>query len=76
MVQKNVVVFVVFFGNVVEGTICHLLQCSNSKLTGGNFSLYFQLVRIAKVLGTDELFEYVEKYHIELDPRFNDILGR
>lgn len=37
---------------------------------------YDQLVRIAKVLGTDELFEYVEKYHIELDPRFNDILGR
>ncbi len=35
-----------------------------------------QLVRIAKVLGTDELFEYIEKYHIELDPRFNDILGR
>jgi casein kinase II subunit alpha len=34
------------------------------------------LVRIAKVLGTDELFEYIEKYHIELDPRFNDILGR
>jgi casein kinase II subunit alpha len=33
-------------------------------------------VRIAKVLGTDELFEYIEKYHIELDPRFNDILGR
>ncbi|XP_022791716.1 casein kinase II subunit alpha-like [Stylophora pistillata] len=34
------------------------------------------LVRIAKVIGTDELFEYIEKYHIELDPRFNDILGR
>ena len=28
------------------------------------------------MLGTDELFEYIEKYHIELDPRFNDILGR
>lgn len=37
---------------------------------------YDQLVRIAKVLGTEELFEYLEKYHIELDPRFNDILGR
>ncbi|CAH3041051.1 unnamed protein product [Pocillopora meandrina] len=37
---------------------------------------YDQLVRIAKVIGTDELFEYIEKYHIELDPRFNDILGR
>ncbi|XP_064467450.1 casein kinase II subunit alpha-like isoform X5 [Ornithodoros turicata] len=37
---------------------------------------YDQLVRIAKVLGTEELFEYLEKYQIELDPRFNDILGR
>ncbi|KAL2728681.1 casein kinase II subunit alpha isoform X1 [Vespula squamosa] len=37
---------------------------------------YDQLVRIAKVLGTEELLEYLDKYHIELDPRFNDILGR
>ncbi|KAK5985996.1 hypothetical protein GCK32_003433 [Trichostrongylus colubriformis] len=37
---------------------------------------YDQLVRIAKVLGTEELHEYIDKYHIELDPRFNDILGR
>ena len=36
----------------------------------------FQLVRIAKVLGTEELYDYIEKYRIELDPRFNDILGR
>lgn len=36
----------------------------------------FQLVRIAKVLGTDDLYAYIEKYHIDLDPRFNDILGR
>jgi len=37
---------------------------------------YDQLVRIAKVLGTEELFEYTEKYCIILDSRFNDILGR
>ncbi|KAI6223633.1 Kinase domain protein [Aphelenchoides fujianensis] len=37
---------------------------------------YDQLVKIAKVLGTDELFVYIDKYHINLDPRFNDILGR
>lgn len=35
-----------------------------------------QLVRIGKVLGTDDLFDYLEKYNIELDQRFNDILGR
>ncbi|VDM40227.1 unnamed protein product [Toxocara canis] len=37
---------------------------------------YDQLVRIAKVLGTEELFDYIDKYQIELDPRFSDILGR
>uniref|UniRef100_A0A8C8BAT0 Protein kinase domain-containing protein n=1 Tax=Otus sunia TaxID=257818 RepID=A0A8C8BAT0_9STRI len=35
-----------------------------------------QLVRIAKVLGTEDLYDYIDKYNIELDPRFNDILGR
>lgn len=45
-----------------------------------NNDLYFlciyQLVRIAKVLGTDELFGYLHKYHIELDTRFKDLLGQ
>ena len=34
-----------------------------------------QLVKIAKVLGTDDLFEYLDKYDIELDAQY-DILGR
>ena len=29
-----------------------------------------------QVLGTEELYEYLDKYQIELDPRFSDILGR
>lgn len=33
-------------------------------------------MRIAKVLGTEDLYDYIDKYNIELDPRFNDILGR
>jgi casein kinase II subunit alpha len=37
---------------------------------------YDQLVKIAKVLGTDEFFLYVEKYNIVLDPQYDDILGR
>lgn len=37
---------------------------------------YDQLVKIAKVLGTDELFLYLEKYDIELDAQYDDILGR
>ncbi|KAI9486264.1 MAG: casein kinase II subunit alpha [Benjaminiella poitrasii] len=37
---------------------------------------YDQLVKIAKVLGTDELFRYIEKYSITLAPEYNNILGR
>ena len=33
-------------------------------------------MRIAKVLGTEDLYDYIDKYNIELDPRFNNILGR
>ena len=29
-----------------------------------------------KVLGTDDLFEYLDKYDLELDPHFDGILGR
>ncbi|GFZ47482.1 Casein kinase II subunit alpha [Saitozyma sp. JCM 24511] len=35
-----------------------------------------QLVKITKVLGTDELFAYLERYEIDLDSQFDDILGR
>lgn len=37
---------------------------------------YDQLVKIAKVLGTDELFAYLDKYKIELDSHYDVILGR
>jgi len=37
---------------------------------------YDQLVKIAKVLGTDDLFAYVAKYNMTLDPRYDDLLGR
>jgi len=37
---------------------------------------YDQLVKIAKVLGTDELFAYLDKYDLELDPHFDGLLGR
>jgi len=35
-----------------------------------------QLVKIAKVLGTEDLFDYLDKYDIELDQQYDDILGR
>ncbi|KAI8903871.1 casein kinase II, alpha chain [Gorgonomyces haynaldii] len=37
---------------------------------------YDQLVVIAKVLGTDDLFAYLDKYDIELDKHFDDVLER
>merc|ERR1712088_837180 len=37
---------------------------------------YDQLVRIARVLGTEQLDEYIKRYNIELDAKFSDILGR
>lgn len=35
-----------------------------------------QLIKIAKILGTDGLFGYLEKYGIQLDQQYDDILGR
>ncbi|KAG0174482.1 Casein kinase II subunit alpha [Apophysomyces sp. BC1034] len=37
---------------------------------------YDQLVRIARVLGTERLYAYLKKYNIQLDPQFDKILGR
>eukprot|EP00243_Klebsormidium_subtile_P004430 TRINITY_DN18406_c0_g1_i1.p1 TRINITY_DN18406_c0_g1~~TRINITY_DN18406_c0_g1_i1.p1 ORF type:complete len:447 (+),score=102.62 TRINITY_DN18406_c0_g1_i1:271-1611(+) len=37
---------------------------------------YDQLVKIAKVLGTDELYAYLNKYRIELDPHLEALVGR
>lgn len=32
-------------------------------------------MKIAKVLGTDDLFKYIKKYNLELDENYNKILG-
>jgi casein kinase II subunit alpha len=36
---------------------------------------YDQLVKIAKVLGTDDLYKYIEKYELTLDNHYSGILG-
>lgn len=36
---------------------------------------YDQLVKIAKVKGTEELYEYLMAYDLELDPNFDGLLG-
>jgi len=37
---------------------------------------YDQLVKIARVLGTEGLFDYLDKYNLQLDPHFDDLLGK
>ena len=37
---------------------------------------YDQLVKIAKVLGTNDLIKYLEKYDLTLDSHFDGIMGR
>ncbi|EKM83458.1 hypothetical protein AGABI1DRAFT_110117 [Agaricus bisporus var. burnettii JB137-S8] len=37
---------------------------------------YDQLVKITKVLGTDELYAYIDKYNIRLDSQYDELLGR
>lgn len=37
---------------------------------------YDQLVKIAKVLGTDDLFAYLDHYDLELDAHFDGLIGR
>jgi casein kinase II subunit alpha len=34
-----------------------------------------QLVKISKVLGTDELYAYAEKYGVDLDPKLVQLCG-
>lgn len=35
-----------------------------------------QLVKIAKVLGTDDLFDWLDRIEIELDAQYDNVLGR
>ena len=37
---------------------------------------YDQLEKITRVLGTQELFEYLKKYNIALDSQFDGVLGK
>ena len=46
----------------------HRLTCYNPTLGNSNSD---QLVKIAKVLGTEDLFDYLDKYDIELDAQYS-----
>ena len=45
----------------------HVLLCDGKRA---------QLVKIAKVLGTDDLHKYLTKYSINLDPHYESLLAR
>jgi len=32
-------------------------------------------LKITKILGTDDLYKYVEKYNLSLDPNYSGLLG-
>ncbi len=34
-----------------------------------------ELVKIVKVLGTDDLYSYLDKYELELDPHIEGLIG-
>lgn len=53
----------------------HLLQIFRKEPFFHGHDNFDQLVKIAKVLGTQDLYSYLEKYNIELDPHFNQLLG-
>jgi casein kinase II subunit alpha len=37
---------------------------------------YDQLVKITEVLGTEDFYEYLEKYGLQLDPQLERLVGR
>ena len=37
---------------------------------------YDQLVKIAKVLGTEDLYKYISKYDLTFDTHYNCLLGK
>lgn len=37
---------------------------------------YDQLVKIAKIMGTNELIQYLDKYNLQLDPNYDGLIGR
>lgn len=59
---------------VLINRICHKIFRKEPFFHGHDN--YDQLVKIAKVLGTDELYAYIDKYGIRLDPQYDELLGR
>jgi hypothetical protein len=54
---------------------CPILQIFRKEPFFHGHDNYDQLVKITKVLGTDELYEYIDKYDIQLDSQYDELLG-
>lgn len=78
-----------FHGHDNYDQLVRIAKVNSKKNTRSHFAychsvcLYFETSEMSikvkygfQVLGTEELYEYLDKYQIDLDPRFNDILGR
>ncbi|KAF2620789.1 hypothetical protein F2Q68_00042049 [Brassica cretica] len=54
----------------------HVNVCNGTHTCIKQNKIAAQLVKIAKVLGTDELNTYLNRYRIELDPNLASLVGR
>lgn len=57
-------------------TISYLFQIFKKEPFFQGHDNYDQLVKIAKVLGTEDLYKYIDKYGLTLDPHYSGILGK
>ncbi|XP_021284610.1 casein kinase II subunit alpha-2-like isoform X1 [Herrania umbratica] len=63
-------------GTITFFLLCFPLQIFRKEPFFYGHDNHDQLVKIAKVLGTDELNAYLNKYHLELDPQLDALVGR
>lgn len=68
--------FILCIGTLTKANIPQISQIFRKEPFFHGHDNYDQLVKITKVLGTDELYAYLEKYDIALDTHYDDILGR
>jgi casein kinase II subunit alpha len=66
-----------FIGDILEDNMMFFfLQIFRKEPFFHGHDNYDQLVKITKVLGTEGLYQYLEKYDIPLDAQYDDILGK
>jgi hypothetical protein len=59
---------------VIGGAVYLLIRCFISSSTATDW-YFFPSFFSHQVLGTDDLYDYLDKYDLELDPHFDGILS-